>query len=158
MKRIATSVLALAAMVLNGGEAPKDPYAMFPKAEAGYVRYVVEVPKAADESAKRLELLIGKKMTVDCNGHSFAGKMERLPVKGWGYHYYRLGDVRDGPSTRRYCPDEKHEAFVTVTLPKEMQLLRYNSRLGTVVYVPKGFEVRYRIWSAEKEGHEARKF
>ncbi len=27
-------------------------------------------------------------------------------------------------------------------------LLRYNSKLPVVVYVPEGFEVRYRIWQA----------
>ena len=30
-------------------------------------------------------------------------------------------------------------------------LLRYNSRLPIVVYVPEGVEVRYRLWSAAAE-------
>jgi len=155
MRKALMILTTAATLILGAGEAPKDRYAMFPAPEEGMTRYIVEVPKAQDESAKRVELLIGKRITVDCNRHSFAGKMERLPVKGWGYHYYRLGDVRSSPSTRRYCLDEKREVFVTVTLPKERQLLRYNSRLGTVIYVPKGFEVRYRIWSAERESHPA---
>jgi ecotin len=29
-------------------------------------------------------------------------------------------------------------------------LLRYNSKLPVVVYVPNGFEVRYRIWRADE--------
>jgi ecotin len=36
-----------------------------------------------------------------------------------------------------------------ITLGGDPQLLRYNSRLPLVVYVPEGVEVRYRIWRAE---------
>ena len=36
-----------------------------------------------------------------------------------------------------------------ITLGGEPQLLRYNSRLPLVVYVPDGVEVRYRFWRAD---------
>ena len=35
-------------------------------------------------------------------------------------------------------------------------LLRYNSRLPVVVYVPQGFDVRYRIWTAGAQIGQAR--
>ena len=38
-----------------------------------------------------------------------------------------------------------------ITLAGEAQLMRYNSRLPLVVYVPKGVEVRHRIWRADPE-------
>ena len=38
-----------------------------------------------------------------------------------------------------------------ITLGGEPYLIRYNSLLPVVVYVPKGVEVRYRIWSAAPE-------
>jgi ecotin len=57
----------------------------------------------------------------------------------------------------RACREPKTEAFITVYLPKEMQLMRYNSRLGTVIYVPEEFEVRYRIWNAEENIRKAEK-
>ena len=38
-----------------------------------------------------------------------------------------------------------------ITLGGEPYLIRYNSRLPIVVYVPEGVEVRYRIWSAGPE-------
>jgi ecotin len=38
-----------------------------------------------------------------------------------------------------------------VTLRGEPYLIRYNSRLPVVVYVPEGAEVRYRIWRADTE-------
>ena len=34
-------------------------------------------------------------------------------------------------------------------------MLRYNSKLPIVLYVPKGVEVRYRIWSASKQIKQA---
>ncbi|RQW83332.1 MAG: proteinase inhibitor I4 serpin, partial [Methylococcus sp.] len=36
-----------------------------------------------------------------------------------------------------------------VTLGGEPYLIRYNSKLPVVVYVPKGNEVRYRVWRAD---------
>lgn len=38
-----------------------------------------------------------------------------------------------------------------ITLGGEPELIRYNSRLPLVVYVPVGVEVRYRIWRAEEK-------
>jgi len=43
----------------------------------------------------------------------------------------------------------KVERFIT--LGGDPYLIRYNSRLPVVVYVPEGVDVRYRIWSAESE-------
>jgi ecotin len=37
-----------------------------------------------------------------------------------------------------------------VTLGGDPYLIRYNSRLPVVVYVPEVAEVRYRIWRADK--------
>jgi ecotin len=45
----------------------------------------------------------------------------------------------------------KVKAFVTAA-PLHV---RYNSRLPIVVYVPSGYEVRYRIWSASETTHKA---
>jgi ecotin len=38
-----------------------------------------------------------------------------------------------------------------IPLGGEPYLIRYNSRLPVVVYVPEGVEVRYRVWSAAPE-------
>jgi len=53
------------------------------------------------------------------------------------------------------CPpgDTKTEAFVLVRGTGFKQ--RYNSKLPVVVYVPKDFEVRFRIWSAGDEVGQA---
>lgn len=38
-----------------------------------------------------------------------------------------------------------------ITLGGDPYLVRYNSKLPIVVYVPEGVEVRYRIWTAGEE-------
>ncbi|KYJ86537.1 serine protease inhibitor ecotin [Sulfurovum riftiae] len=147
--------LALSTISLHAADVSKEKYGMFPQPEEGYVRYIVDVPKTENDYDHKVELLIGKTMLVDCNHHSFSGKVERIPLEGWGYTYYKVSDIKSGPTTMMACRGPKKEAFISVHLPREMQLMRYNSRLGTVVYVPEGFEVRYRIWHAEKEIQKA---
>jgi ecotin len=41
------------------------------------------------------------------------------------------------------------ERFIAIS--GEPYLIRYNSRLPIVVYVPEGVEVRYRIWKARDD-------
>jgi ecotin len=43
-----------------------------------------------------------------------------------------------------------------VTLGGEPRLLRYNSRLPPVVYVPEDVEVRWRVWRADKKTKTAK--
>lgn len=57
-------------------------------------------------------------------------------------------------STLMACPDGKRtEAFVPVV--GDGFMLRYNSKLPIVLYVPKDIEVRYRIWSASDKVEKA---
>ena len=67
-------------------------------------------------------------------------------LKGWGYTFYEVTGSDVAMSTMMAAPEggQKIERFVSGT----PLLTPYNSRLPIVVYVPKGYEVRYRIWSA----------
>ncbi len=70
-------------------------------------------------------------------------------IKGWGYHRYILKELGPAASTRMAVnPDEpKIQRFVT--LGGEPKLVRYNSRLPHVIYVPDDVEVRARYWKAD---------
>jgi ecotin len=138
--------------LLSASETPKEMYHMFPQAVEGQVRYIIEVPKKSNENDYKIELLVGKKMQADCNTRQLFGKVEKKPLKGWGYHYYVVSDINGGVHTMMVCKEPKEERFVALV---HKELLRYNSRLGTVVYVPEGYEVRYRIWHAGKEIQKA---
>ena len=63
----------------------------FPPAEKGMVRYVLQVPKQDDESAFKVELVVGKTVQVDAvNKYFFAGKIEEETIQGWGFPRYIL--------------------------------------------------------------------
>jgi len=123
----------------------------YPAAENGFTRMVFRVPAAEDEAARKVEIVIGKTLSIDCNRTSFTGALDRHVAEGWGYPYFVLEKAGGPVSTRMACPPdtENQQAFVTVT--GEGFLQRYNSKLPMVVYVPEGFEVRYRIWAAQQD-------
>ena len=148
-------VWGLLASVFACATEKKMGYEMFPVPDAGFTRYIVEVPKVKDPQDKRVELLIGREMEVDCNRYSFRADVKEENLKGWGYHYYRIEHIQPGPTTMMACRAPKVHKFITVNLPKELRWMRYNSRLGIVVYVPEGYEVRYRIWEANERLHHA---
>ncbi len=131
-----------------------DDLAPWPSAEPGETRFVIRLPAMDDESLRSVELEIGKFMEIDCNQHWFGGEFESQVVSGWGYPMYRLSGVAGPASSMMACPEQgKRSAFVPVRL--QDPFLRYNSKLPVVVYVPEGFVVRYRIWSAEGETRTA---
>ena len=126
----------------------------YPAAEEGFERMVFRVPAVEDESAHKVEIIVGKILSVDCNPTSFGGVLERRVAEGWGYPYYVLEKVGGPMSTLMACPrgTENTDEFITVNGDGFLQ--RYNSKLPMVVYVPDGFEVRYRIWAAQQDiGH-----
>ncbi|HEC45383.1 MAG TPA: ecotin [Epsilonproteobacteria bacterium] len=143
--------VALAGSSLYAEPAKKDNIHMFPQAEEGFVRHVIEVPKTDNDYEHKVELLIGKVMLVDCNKHSLMGKVESVTLKGWGYKYLEVTDIQSGPSTLMACKEPKTEKFILI----RDTLRRYNSRFPIVAYVPEGYEVRYRIWSADDNIQQA---
>jgi ecotin len=145
-------LLSFAPSFLSASEQDRDSYHMFPQPTEGQVRYIIEVSPKPNEHDYRIELLVGKTMLADCNTRQLFGKVEKRSLKGWGYHYYVVSDINGGMHTMMVCKEPKQERFVALIYK---ELLRYNSRLGTVVYVPEGYEVRYRIWYADKETQKA---
>ena len=156
MKRIGV-VAVLACMLCQGAAAGEQDYGMnpYPAAEAGFQRLVLRVPSVENEADRKVELMVGKVMPVDCNQTWFGGSLEQRTAQGWGFPYYVLERVGPPASTRMACPpgEEPSEGFVGVH--GDGFLLRYNSKLPVVVYVPDGFEVRYRIWTAGDEAGRA---
>ncbi|MFC5372660.1 serine protease inhibitor ecotin [Brevundimonas faecalis] len=123
-----------------------DALKAFPAATAGQTRHVVNLPSRSDEDALKVELILGKTQTVDCNRQFFGGRLETRTAEGWGYDYYVLPALGNAASTLMACPPgSERQAFVTT---QEQPLIRYNSRLPVVVYAPSDVEVRYRVWRA----------
>jgi ecotin len=81
--------------------------------------------------------------------------IEARPLEGWGYTYYDVTGSSSTMSTLMAPPKgaAKVKKFVTAS-PLHVS---YNSRLPIVVYAPKGYEVRYRIWKASEITTKAEK-
>ena len=121
----------------------------FDPAEDGMVRYVLQLHAENEEARFRVELIVGKMVQVDeKNRYFFGGQLQEEVVEGWGFTQYRLTDL--GPMGGTLMAVDPNAAKVSrfVSLGGDPYLVRYNSRLPIVVYVPEGVEVRYRIWTA----------
>lgn len=148
-------VAAIAALVVCGMALPSyaaDPLQAFPPAEAGMVRHVLQLPKQADESALKVELIVGKSVLLDAqNRYFFGGRIQKEEIKGWGYPRYVVSGLGPMAGTQMAVDPNAPKVERFVALAGEPYLIRYNSRLPVVVYVPEGTEVRYRIWKAEPQ-------
>ena len=155
MRFLLVLAFTLSALIAGEGEdgstAAKELKA-FPPAGKGMSRFVIMLPPRKEEELLKVQLLVGKTLKLDPrNRYFFGGKLETETITGWGYDRYILKSL--GPMAGTLMAVDPNEPKVDrfITLGGEPELLRYNSRLPLVVYVPQGVEVRYRIWRADQE-------
>jgi len=121
-------------------------------------RHVINLPKQQDESAFKVELIIGKTVRTDArNSYFFGGTIETENIPGWGFDRYILRKLGPMAGTRMAVDPNAPRVERFISIGGEARLLRYNSRLPLVVYVPAGVEVRHRVWRAEPTGHFVQK-
>lgn len=123
----------------------------FPAATEGMERFVIVLQRYEQdrEDSLKVEIIVGKEMLTDgINIIRLGSSIEARTLNGWGYTYYEVTESAETLSTMMAAPEgaSKVNAFVT-TFPLHVP---YNSRLPIVIYVPRGYEVRYRIWEASK--------
>ena len=124
----------------------------FPPAEDGMVRHVLQLPKQDDETAFKVELIVGKTVRIDEeNNYFFGGKIEKETITGWGFSRYNVSQLGPMAGTLMAVNPDAQKVDRFIRLGGEPYLIRYNSRLPVVVYAPEGVEVRYRIWRAGPE-------
>ncbi|MFP6901702.1 MAG: ecotin family protein [Opitutales bacterium] len=128
----------------------------FPKAKKGMERFVIVLPekKRGEDAGFKVELIPGKTMMTDGVNILFMGaSLKPKNLQGWGYTYYEIkGGGAVGGTLIGVPPGQPQvELFVR----GKPLLIRYNSRLPIVIYAPKGFEIKYRIWSASEKIQKA---
>lgn len=133
---------------------PQEASKMFPAPKAGVVQHILTLPKLDNEDDYMVEIQIGKTRMVDCNQHRLKGELTEQTLKGWGYSFYHVAELSEGPSTMKACIDgTPKEAFVQ--LPTELKI-KYDSRLPKVFYLPEGSELRFRTWKVDSTFHYAK--
>jgi ecotin len=154
MNRVTITILACLASAAVADAA--DNMKAFPAPEKGMTRYVLALPKEENEANLKVELVIGKTVQLDPNNrYFFGGKLETRTAKGWGFAYYVLPKLGPIAGTMMAVDPSVPKTDRFVTIGGEPTLLRYNSKLPVVVYVPEDVEVRYRLWRAPAEATKA---
>ena len=150
MSRIAAiSTFALLMLAASQAMAQQDYLKAFPAAKEGMARFVINLPdkQRGEEDDFRVEIIVGKTMLTDgVNRVHLGGVIEARPLEGWGFTYYEVEKLGPAASTLIGVDPAKPKVEKFVNGPTLM--IRYNSRIPLVVYVPTGGEVRYRIWQA----------
>jgi ecotin len=148
--RLLTTILLFLCMVPTSQGT--DHLKAFPAAGEGVVRYLLQLPPQQDESALQVELIVGKPVETDAeNRYFFGGRIEAETIAGWGFTRYKVDELGPLAGTRMAVDPSAPKVSRFVRLGGEPYLIRYNSRLPIVVYVPAGVEVRYRLWMAGAE-------
>ena len=121
----------------------------YPKPAEGMRRTVIFLPhkERGAEDDFNVEVIVGKTIVTDgINRYRIGGAIEEKDVPGWGFSFLEAtGDFDQVTSTLMAGTENPAPRFVA----GPRRIVPYNSRLPLVVYVPKGAEVRYRIWQAE---------
>jgi ecotin len=146
------SIIALMLFLAALSAHAADNMKAFPPPEQGMVRYALQLPKQGDESAFKVELIVGKTVLLDeQNRYFFGGKIQKETIKGWGFTRYNVSQLGPMAGTQMAVDPNAPKVNRFITLGGEPYLIRYNSRLPVVVYAREGVEVRYRIWNAGPE-------
>ncbi len=146
------SIAVFSFLVAMSSVLAADNMKAFQPAEKGVVRYVLQLPEQKDEYAFKVELIVGKTVQLDeGNRYFFGGKIEAENIEGWGFTRYVISELGPMAGTLMAVDPNAPKVPRFITIGGEPYLIRYNSRLPVVVYVPEGVEVRYRIWSATPE-------
>ncbi|MCP9850461.1 ecotin [Cyanobium sp. Morenito 9A2] len=158
---------ALAFSAVRSAQAiPRLDLRPYPAPAADELRWVIQLPGllpptrdpslSPDPADWRVQLIVGKTVPVDCNLHRLGGKLKPETIPGWGYTLFRLKDVGPMLSTRKGCPPGEPPTPQFVVAGSKPFVVPYNASLPIVVYTPRGYELRWRIWKAERESRSAR--
>jgi len=132
------TLFALVMSLLTTMSFAADNMKAFPPADEGMVRYVINLPAQADETGWRVELLVGQTVQLDAaNRYFFAGTLETETIEGWGFDRHILRQLGPMAGTLMAVNPDAPKVERFITLGGEPRLLRYNSRLPLVVYVPR---------------------
>jgi ecotin len=121
----------------------RDNMKAFPPSDQGQIRYVIHLAEQDEESNYQVELIVGQTVKVDeSNQYFFGGQIKKENIVGWGFTRYVVSELGPMAGTLMAVDPNAPKVDRFIRLGGEPYLIRYNSRLPVVVYVPEGVEVR----------------
>ena len=150
--RVTLSVTAIFTLLIVGSINAEDNMKAFPPPDVGKIRYVIPLAEQDDESNFQVELIVGQTVEIDeINRYFYGGQIKKKVIVGWGFTRYVVSELGPMAGTLMAVDPNAPKVNRFIRLGGEPYLIRYNSRLPVVVYVPEGVEVLYRIWRADPE-------
>ena len=154
--RVTLAVTAIFTVFMVCSVNAGDNMKAFPPPDQGQIRYVIHLAEQDNELNYQVELIVGQTVKIDeSNQYFFGGQIKKESIVGWGFTRYVVSELGPMAGTLMAVDPNAPKVDRFVRLGGEPYLIRYNSRLPVVVYVPEGVEVRYRIWRAEPESKAA---
>ena len=139
----------------------------YPAPAPGLQRWVIQpsglLPNSSDPiiSARpidwRIQLIVGQEVDQDCNVQRLSGPgmtMRMLPEAS-GKALFEVKGPMAVVSTRMACPADEPTKRSFLSLGKQPYLVPYNASWPIVVDLPKGAQLRWRLWKAETRQQEA---
>ena len=150
--RAALTITAMLTIFMVCSVNAGDNMKAFPHPDQGQIRYVIQLDEKDDESDYQVELIVGKTIEIDdVNQYFFGGQINSESIAGWGFTRYVVSELGPMAGTLMAVDPDAPKVKRFIRLGGAPFLIRYNSRLPVVVYVPAGVEVRYRIWQADPD-------
>ena len=154
--RVTLAVTAIFTVFMVCSVNAGDNMKAFPPPDQGQIRYVILLAEQDNELNYQVELIVGQTVKIDeTNQYFFGGQIKKENIVGWGFTRYVVSELGPMAGTLMAVDPNAPKVDRFIRLGGEPYLIRYNSRLPVVVYVPEGVEVRFRIWQANPKSYKA---
>lgn len=159
----ASAVLGLAA--LPAAAIPRLDLSGYPAPAAGERRWVIQLPGVLPPTHDpalspqprdwRVQLLVGQLAQIDCNQHSFSGRLRHWRLADDKPMVFRVDNVGPMASTRMACPPGQPRRQAFVTMAGKPYVVPYEVSHPIVIYAPAALQLRWRLWKAERQSRDA---
>jgi len=159
----ASAFLGLAA--LPAAAIPRLDLSGYPAPAAGERRWVIQLPGVLPPTHDpalspqprdwRVQLIVGQLAQIDCNQHSFSGRLRHWRLADDKPMVFRVDNVGPMASTRMACPPGQPRRQAFVTMAGKPYVVPYEVSHPIVIYAPAAVQVRWRLWKAERQSRDA---
>lgn len=162
---VAAASAAVGLAALPVGAIPRLDLSGYPAPAAGERRWVIQLPGVLPPTQDpalspqprdwRVQLIVGQMALIDCNQHSFAGRLRHWRLADDKPMVFRVDNVGPMASTRMACPPDQPRRQAFVTMAGKPYVVPYEVSHPIVIYAPAAVQLRWRLWKAERQSRDA---